>query len=85
VQQTTGRGNYNKKLLNMKQSKIIILGDSHARGCTQEVQHNLECDFTVQGIAKVGADTETIVSTSTKITGQLKRRALWLCGEAHGA
>jgi len=33
-------------------NKIIILGESHARGCAQEVQHNLGHDFEVQGIVK---------------------------------
>jgi hypothetical protein len=45
VQQTTGTGEYNKKILNMKQNKIIILGVIHTRGCAQEVQHYLECDY----------------------------------------
>jgi len=50
VQQIKGRGDYNKKTLNMKQNKIIILGDSHARGCAKGVQRNLGHDFEVHGI-----------------------------------
>jgi len=45
VQQLKTRGDYNKKTSNKKQNKIIILGDSHAKGCAQEVQHNLGRDF----------------------------------------
>ena len=41
VQQTKGSGYYNKRNLNKNLNKIIILGDSHVRGCAQEVQHNL--------------------------------------------
>jgi len=67
-QQLKSKGDYNKKISNKKQNKIIILGDSHARGCAQEVQHNLGCDFEVQGIVKPGANTEIIVNTSPKIT-----------------
>jgi hypothetical protein len=33
VQQIKGRGDYNNKTLNMKQNKIIILGDSCERLC----------------------------------------------------
>jgi len=36
-QQLKSRGDYNKKTSNKKQNKIIILGDSHVRGCVQEV------------------------------------------------
>jgi hypothetical protein len=73
VQQIKGRGGYHKKTLNMKQNKIINLGDSHARRCAQEVQHNLGHDFEVHGIVKPGANTEIIVNTSTKITGKLTK------------
>jgi len=68
VQQLKTRDDYNKKTSNKKQNKIIILGDSHARGCAQEVQHNLGHDFEVQRIVKPGANTEIIVNTSPKIT-----------------
>ena len=37
AQQTTRRENDNKKALAKKRSKIIIIGDSHARGCAQEI------------------------------------------------
>jgi hypothetical protein len=46
VQQMAGKCKFkNDKLIN-KRHKIIITGDSHARGCTSEVQHDLEdCHF----------------------------------------
>ena len=74
VQQLKSRGDYNKKTSNKKHNKIIILGDSHARDCTQEVQHNPKHNFEVQGIVKPGANTEIIVNTSTKITSKLTKR-----------
>ena len=73
MQQTKDSGDYNKRNLNKDLNKIIILGDSHARGCAQEVQHNLGHDFEVHGIVKPGADSEIIVNTSTKITGKLTK------------
>jgi len=74
VQQLKGRGDYNKKTSNQKQNKIIILGDSHVRGCAQEAQHNLRHSFEVQGIVKLGANTKIIVNTSTKITSKLTKK-----------
>jgi hypothetical protein len=45
------------------QRKVLILGDSHARGCAEEVQHNLNRNFSVQGIVKPGACMKDIVSS----------------------
>ena len=47
----------------IKNNKIIILGDSHARGCAQEVQHNLGYNFENQGTVKPGANMEEIVTS----------------------
>ena len=66
VQQSKFSGVNTKRNLNKNLKKIIILGDSHARGCAQEVQHNLGHDFEVQGTVKLGADSEIIVNTSNK-------------------
>ena len=80
VQQLKSRGDYKKKTSNKKQNKIIILGDSHATGCAQEVQHNPKHNSEVQGIVKPGANTEIIVNTSTKITSKLTKKdivAVW--------
>jgi len=74
VQQLQSRGDYNKKTSNKTQNKILIVGDSHARGCANEVQHNLGRDFDVQWIAKPGANTEIIVNTSPKITRKLTKK-----------
>ena len=49
VQQLKSRGDYNKKTSNKKQNKIIIPGDSHARGCAQEVHHNPKHNFKLKG------------------------------------
>ena len=73
VQHNKDRGNYNKKTSNMIRSKIIILGDSHTRGCSQEVKHNLGHSIEVHGIVKPGANTETIVNTSKTLENLQKR------------
>jgi len=60
----------------MKQNKIIIMGDSHARVCAHEVQYNLGCCFEVHGFVKLGANAQMIVNPSTKTMGKLKKRML---------
>ena len=39
--------NYKKRVLEKKQHKVIISGDSHARGCTTRVKQLLNNDFEV--------------------------------------
>jgi hypothetical protein len=74
VQQTKGRYKYNKKISVKKWNKITISVDSHARGCAQEVQHNLGQCFEVQGIVKPGANLQMIVNTSTETMGKLTKK-----------
>jgi hypothetical protein len=74
TQHNKGRKNLNKESPNMLRSKIIIIGDSHARGCSQEVKHNLGHSIEVQGIVKPGANMEVIVNTSTKNIGNLTKK-----------
>ena len=63
VQQTEGSGKYSKKVPGVNKKKIIILGDSHANGYVQQVQHSLGQDYLVQGLVKPGANTEAIINT----------------------
>jgi hypothetical protein len=44
------------------------------RSCAQEVQHDLEHGFEVNGIVKPGANIEIIVNTSTKIIEKLTKK-----------
>jgi hypothetical protein len=46
-------------------NKILILGDSHARKCTQIVKYNLNFKVEIQGIVKPGAALKSIVNTKT--------------------
>jgi len=66
-QERYGRApNYNKTTSDEKRRKIIIIGDSHTRGCAQELQHYLGHNFVVQGFVKPGANLQTIVNAPTK-------------------
>jgi hypothetical protein len=63
------------------QQKVLILGDSHARGCAQEIQHNLNCNFSVQGIVKPGACMKDIVSSPPTVLKIFPLR-VWLSSGA---
>jgi len=65
---------HNKKLPKRVLNKVLILGDSHARNCSQGVKHNLNHNTEVQGIVKPGADMETIVGTSIKSVKKLTKK-----------
>jgi hypothetical protein len=41
---------------------VIILGDSHARGMTKELQHRLGKSFEVEGIVKPGGNIKEITN-----------------------
>ena len=61
MHQIKNSGKQNKKTLDKKQNEVVILGDSHASGCAQEVQHNTGLGFEFHGTVKLGANTEIIV------------------------
>ena len=60
--------------------KLLILGDSHARGCASEVKQQLDNDYEVSGFINPGSGMEDIKgSTKMKVT-QLTREdvvVLW--------
>jgi len=76
TQQTKGRYKHNKKTLAKKWNKITIIGNSHTRGCAQEIRHNLGHGFEVQGNVKPGANLQTIVNSSTETIRKLTKR-MW--------
>jgi hypothetical protein len=52
-----------KRKEDRSKQKILIMGDSHARGIAQEFRYQLNQEFEVQGIIKPGATMKTVVST----------------------
>jgi hypothetical protein len=46
--------------------KVLITGDSHARGMAEELQHNLDKMFQVQGTVKPSCELSSIVNTGIK-------------------
>ena len=56
---------------NTKQN-IVIIGDSHARNCAAELQHNLGTKFAISSYVKPGAGMSVITHTVKEETGKLK-------------
>jgi hypothetical protein len=68
------------KHASQKQHKVMILGDSHARGCAAEVKHLLSSDFEVFGTTNPGAGMKTIKDTAGAKVQQLTKKdvvVLW--------
>jgi hypothetical protein len=57
-----------------RKHKIIIIGDSHARGCAAEIKANLNEGFEVQGFVSPGAGLKTISSTAKNDIQKLSRK-----------
>jgi len=60
--------------------KILVIGDSHARGIASEIQLNLSNDLEIQGIVKPGSDLAAITHTINRDTGALTKQdavAVW--------
>ena len=59
-----------------RKHKIIIIGDSHARGCAAEIKANLDEGFEVQGFVNPGVGLKTITSTA-KMTFRSYQDKMW--------
>jgi hypothetical protein len=53
-------------MLKYKKKKIIVIGDSHAWGCTVEVANLVGKSYEVTGIVMPGARNKTITSVADK-------------------
>jgi hypothetical protein len=58
-----------------KKHRIIVIGDSHARGCATEFKSNLDKNFDVQGFVYPGAaGLSTIISSAKRDIQQLPKQ-----------
>ena len=74
-----------KRMAGKKQHKVIILGDSHARGCASEISHLLNNDFEVLGFVNPGTGMKHIKGTSRVKVQLLTKKdvvVLWVGGGA---
>ena len=63
-----------EKVLKKKQHKVIIVGNSRARGCAAEVSHLLNNDFEVFGFVNPGAGMKYVKDTSRAKLQQLTKK-----------
>jgi hypothetical protein len=55
-------------------SRVIIMGDSHARGMANELQHRLGKNFEVLGIVKPGSNIKEITNTLNSTVSSLTKK-----------
>lgn len=53
--------------------KVLIIGDSHARGCVAEDSPNLDEHFEASGLVMPGARLKSIMNTAKKESATLTR------------
>jgi hypothetical protein len=66
----------NNRSQQREKQRIIIIGDSHARGSARNLQHNLNDDFGLTGFVKPSATIDTLISSMTKATKHLTNNDL---------
>jgi hypothetical protein len=52
----------------------MLIGDSHARGCTGKLQENLQDQFEVLGYVKPGAGVSVLTKTALKEVSSLTKK-----------
>jgi hypothetical protein len=55
-----------------KKHKIVVIVDSHTRGCAAEIKSNVDEDFEFQGFVNPGTGLNTITSANRDIQQQSK-------------
>jgi hypothetical protein len=66
--------NCKKRVLEKKQYKVNILGDSHTRGCAAELDCLLNNDFEVLGFVNPGSGMKFIKDTARVKLEQLTKK-----------
>ena len=53
---------------------MIVISNSHARGCVAEIKSNLDEDFEVQGFVNPGTGLNTIITSAKRDIQQLSKQ-----------
>ena len=61
----------NNRSQQREKHRIIIIGDSHARGSARNLKHNLNDDFGLTGFVKPSATIGSLISSMTEATKHL--------------
>jgi hypothetical protein len=65
---------HNERTHHNHQRRLVIIGDSYARGCAANMKHILKDDFLVYGVVKPGMGAETLSVSAKQDIEQLTRR-----------
>jgi hypothetical protein len=76
----TRRRNQLVKSVGKSKHKVLIIGDSHAKKCAAELQHNLDLRYEVSGFIKPGPTTSEIIKTAEDEISTLKCNDVILWG-----
>jgi hypothetical protein len=63
--------NHEKRSVENKVHKVLILGDSHTRGCVSEVKNQLNNEYEVSGIVNPGSEMKNIKESAKMKMAQL--------------
>jgi lysophospholipase L1-like esterase len=73
--------NRNKIKKQKEKRKILLIGDSHTKGLSSELNHNLECICEITGFVKTNARVQNLVDTNVEELSKLTNRdILVFCG-----
>lgn len=72
IYQKTTRKTQLVKSIKKGKHKVLIIGDSHAKKCATELQHNLGIDYEICGLIKLGAEMSEIIKTVKEEISTLK-------------
>ena len=79
--ETTEKGEISKQT---KKKQVIVIGDSHARGCAAELSASLGNSFEVMGTIMPGSGLRHITGLASRETSQLQRNEfVIICGGAN--
>jgi hypothetical protein len=71
VEKTATVKNKNKCISKLQRNKILIIGDSHAKGCAAELSTSLGKTFQVMGAVMPGSRLEHITRLACRQLSQL--------------
>jgi hypothetical protein len=58
--------------VNSVKRSVVLIGDSHSRGCASKIKENLPKNFEVIGYVKPRANNSFLTNTANNLTKQLK-------------
>ena len=83
-QKTRGETNISRRNLKKKDHEVILIGDSHARDCTEKISNYLGNSYEVTGYVNTSTGLEGITNSAKKeIEHMTKKDVVIVCGGAN--